>query len=55
MVEEPPTNDRLHVEVVSTSARSILHSKVLHSISWPGSRNMLSVVGFCTFMIVYVI
>ncbi|RDX62298.1 Synaptotagmin-2, partial [Mucuna pruriens] len=27
MVEEPPTNDRLHVEVVSTSARNLLHQK----------------------------
>ncbi|KAF7841200.1 synaptotagmin-2-like isoform X1 [Senna tora] len=27
MVDEPPTNERLHVEVVSTSARSILHPK----------------------------
>lgn len=29
MVEEPPTNDRLHVEVVSTSSRmGLLHPKV---------------------------
>ncbi|RZB79336.1 Synaptotagmin-1 isoform B [Glycine soja] len=28
MVEEPPTNDRLHVEVVSTSSRNLLHQKV---------------------------
>ncbi|CAJ1933725.1 unnamed protein product [Sphenostylis stenocarpa] len=27
MVEEPPTNDRLHVEVLSTSARNLLHQK----------------------------
>ena len=29
MLEEPPTNDRLHVEVVSTSSRmGLLHPKV---------------------------
>ena len=28
MVDEPPTNDRLHVEVVSTSSRNLLHQKV---------------------------
>ncbi|ESW03700.1 hypothetical protein PHAVU_011G035100 [Phaseolus vulgaris] len=27
MVEEPPTNDRLHVEVLSTSSRNLLHQK----------------------------
>ncbi|KAK7341382.1 hypothetical protein VNO80_24311 [Phaseolus coccineus] len=26
-VEEPPTNDRLHVEVISTSSRNLLHQK----------------------------
>ncbi|XP_045819629.1 synaptotagmin-1-like [Trifolium pratense] len=26
-VEEPPTNDKLHVEVVSTSSRNLLHQK----------------------------
>jgi len=28
LVEEPPTNDKLHVEVVSTSSRSLLRQKV---------------------------
>ena len=28
MVDEPPTNDKMHVEVVSTSSRNLLHSKV---------------------------
>lgn len=28
MVEEPPTNDKLHVEVVSTSSRNLLRPKV---------------------------
>ncbi|XP_014494354.1 synaptotagmin-2 [Vigna radiata var. radiata] len=27
MVDEPPTNDRLHVEVLSTSSRNLLHQK----------------------------
>ncbi|KAK7312252.1 hypothetical protein VNO77_36001 [Canavalia gladiata] len=27
MVDEPPTNDRLHVELVSTSSRNLLHQK----------------------------
>ncbi|XP_027354992.1 synaptotagmin-2-like isoform X2 [Abrus precatorius] len=27
MVEEPPSNDRLHVEVVSSSSRNLLHQK----------------------------
>ncbi|OIW14713.1 hypothetical protein TanjilG_33055 [Lupinus angustifolius] len=27
MVEEPPTNDKIHVEVVSTSSRNLLHPK----------------------------
>lgn len=27
-VEEPPTNDKLHVEVVSTSSRNLLRQKV---------------------------
>lgn len=30
-VEEPPTNDKLHVEVVSTSSRNLLHQKVHNS------------------------
>lgn len=28
MVEEPPTNDKIHVEVVSTSSRNLLRPKV---------------------------
>lgn len=28
MLDSPPTNDRLHVEVVSTSSRSLRHTKV---------------------------
>jgi len=31
IAEEPPTNDKLHVEVVSTSSRTLLHQKVLNS------------------------
>ncbi|KAK4390811.1 Synaptotagmin-2 [Sesamum angolense] len=27
MLDEPPTNDRVHVEVISTSKRSLLHAK----------------------------
>uniref|UniRef100_A0A2P2KZP6 Uncharacterized protein n=1 Tax=Rhizophora mucronata TaxID=61149 RepID=A0A2P2KZP6_RHIMU len=27
MLEEPPNHDRLHVEVVSTSSRNLLHPK----------------------------
>ena len=31
VVEQPPTHDKLHVEVVSTSSRSLLHQKVYNS------------------------
>ena len=48
MMDEPPTNDRIHVEVVSNSSRmGLLHPKVCIAFAIHSSQNLLIVLFCC--------